>query len=484
MRVTTLSVAVAFLLVINSFSMIKAQASDQITKNDFTVGSFSKTIDLFDYARTHAEAIGGAPPPADWTSDTVVNYINQNGLKLLYMGFAGVDYGKAKFQLPLQSIVERFNTTKGESAMTASSFLMLMAFNDTKASIYPGSPDKGDNLWASFSMGTDFTELLPEGKTPKMITSVEVTPLKNSGNEYTWGMKYKDLAAIWWRVAGSGPKLLPSALCVYDELGFNYRLVFNQSDGTAKLYVTYTIGEMRDLWTVGYLGLLPIVTHYNSTGTYNLRQQKIGAENIHGFLERNKISMSIVMGQRTWVADKEVSNKVNGQTTVTEDLDVTSASIQSTTADGQKVFDAAFGEKKIYKLETANSEKTYDSVTRTADVTFYAKNPILRLQNSLLYYGNAIVSQIFPVKYAEMAKVWMNATKADYLYITSYPTYSGYKVIHDPVLTAYIPPVKTSPGGGVPIPEVAVFIGVGIVVLFLMRRRTLEAQGNGVITGL
>jgi hypothetical protein len=484
MRVKTLSIAIAFLLVINSFSVIKAQASDQITKNDFTVGSFSKTIDLFEYARTHAEAIGGTPPPADWTSDTVVNYINQNGLKLLYMGFAGVDYGKAKFQLPLQSIVERFNTTKGEPAITASSFLMLMAFNDTKASAYPGSPDKEDNLWASFSMGTDFTEILPEGKTPKMITSVEVTPLKNSGNEYTWGMKYKYLAAIWWRVAGSGPKLLPTALCVYDELGFNYRLVFNQSDGTAKLYITYTIGEMRDLWTVGYLGLLPIVTHFNSTGTYNLRQQKIGAENIHGFLERNKISMSIVMGQRTWVADKEVSNKVNGQTAVTEGVDVTSASIQSTTTDGQKVFDAAFGEKKTYKLETTSGEKTYNSVTRIADVTFYAKNPILRLQNSLLYYGNAIVSQIFPLKYAEMAKVWMNATKADYLYVTSYPTYDGYKVIHDPVLTAYIPPVKTSQGGGVPIPEATVFIGVGIVVLFLMRRRTLDAQGNGVITGL
>jgi len=57
--------AIAFLLVINSFSVIRAQASDQITKNDFTVGSFSKTIDLFEYARTHTEAIGGTPPPAD-----------------------------------------------------------------------------------------------------------------------------------------------------------------------------------------------------------------------------------------------------------------------------------------------------------------------------------------------------------------------------------------------------------------------------------
>jgi hypothetical protein len=110
-------------------------------------------------------------------------------------------------------------------------------------------------------------------------------------------------------------------------------------------------------------------------------------------------------------------------------------------------------------------------VTRTADVSYYAKNPLLRLQSSLLYYGNALMAQMFPVKYAEMAKVWMNATKADYLYITSYPTYGGHQVIHDPVFTAYIPPVKTPPSG-VPIPEVSVFIGVGIVVLLLMKRRS------------
>jgi hypothetical protein len=98
---------------------------------------------------------------------------------------------------------------------------------------------------------------------------------------------------------------------------------------------------------VGYIEFLPVVTHYNSTGTYNLRQQKIGAENIHEFLERNKISMSIVMGQRTWVADKEVSNKVNGSNAVTEGVDVSSGFVQSTTPDGQKVFDVAFGEKNL-----------------------------------------------------------------------------------------------------------------------------------------
>jgi len=456
-------------LAINSFRLIESEASDTITANDFGPGSWSKSIDIFEYARRYAEVNGGTPPPTEWTSNLVINYINQNSVKLLYMGFAGVDNGKAEFQLPLQSIVERFNTTNGEPAMTASSFLMLMAFNDTETSLYSGSPDKGDNLFASFSIGTDFSEVLPEGETPKLKTSVEVIPMTNSGNEYTWGMKYKDLAAIWWGVAGSAPKL-PIAICVYNELGFNYRLTFSPSEGTVKLYVTYTIGEMRDLWTVSSIGFLPLITHYNSSGTYNLRQQKTGTENIHAFLERNSIEMSIVMCQRTWVADKEVSNKVNGSN-ITEGAEVSSGSIQSTTPDGQKVFEVAFGEKKSYKLETASGERTYDSVTRTADVTYYAKNPLLILQNSLLYYGNTLMAHLFPVRYPEVARVWMNATKADYLYIIAYPTYGGYKVIHDPVFTAYIPPVKTL-GGGVPIPIASVLIGIGVVVLFLVKRHS------------
>jgi hypothetical protein len=471
LKIKVLSLAIAFLLVVNSYGLIVARASDTITSSDFQLSSWSKSIDLFDYARQYAESVGGTPPPANWTSDTVVNYINQNGVKLLYLGFAGVDYGNAKFQLPLQSIVERFNTTKGEPAMTASSFLMLMAFNDTKTSIYPGSPDKGDNLWASFSMGSDYSAVLPEGTTPKLQTSVETTPLKVSGNEYTWGMTYKDLAAIWWGVAGAGPKLLPAAFCIYDELGFNYRLVFNPSDGTAKLYVTYTIGEMRDIWTLGHIGLLPVIMHYNSTGTYGPFGKKAGSETIHGFLERNKISMSIVMGQRTWVADKEVSNKVNGSGAISDGVDVSSSSVQSTTSDGQKVSDVSFGEKKTYRLEEASGEKTYDAVTRIADVNYYAKNPILRLQNSLLFYSNAFMAHMFPAKYAETAKVWMNATKSDYLFITSYPTYGGYQVIHDPVYTAYTPP-KTTAGGAVPIPSLAVLMGVVVVFIFLARRRS------------
>jgi hypothetical protein len=202
-----------------------------------------------------------------------------------------------------------------------------------------------------------------------------------------------------------------------------------------------------------------------------VKHQKVTAETIHGFLGKNKISMSVVMGQRTWVSDKEVSNTVNGVDASTEGLNISTGSIQSTTSDGQKVYDVSFGEKNTYKLEAEGGEKTYDALTRTVEVNYYAKSPLLHLQNLLLFFSNTLAARMFPTKYVEVSKVWMNATKANYLYITSYPTYDGYQVTHDPVYTAYIPPVKTTNSGGVPVPDVAVFIGLGAVVLFLMKRR-------------
>ena len=473
MKARFLSAIVALLLVVNSFGLASVKASDQIATSDFALGSFSKNIDLLDYARQHANAAGGIPPPSNWKSNLVVNYINQTGVQLLYMGYAGLDTGNASFQIPLQSIVERFNTTKGDLAMTTSSFLMMMAFNDTKTSLYQGSPDKDDNLWASFSIGTDYSAIFPAGKTPMPKTSVEVTPMTSNTDksEWDWGMTYKDLAAVWWNISNSKMTLLPAALCRYNELSFNYKLVFNKADGTAKLYVSHTIGEMSDIWTFKRATLLPVIVHYNSTGCYNQRQQKLSSETLHDFLNSAHISMSIVMAQRTWVADKEVSNSINGANAGSDGVDVSKGAIQSTTTDGQKIFDISFGDKPTYKLETATGEKTYDAVTRTADVNFYARNPILRVQNSLLYFSNALAVRMFPAKYAETAKVWMNATKSSYLYVTSYPTYSGYEVIHDPVFTAYIPPVKTTTSGGVPIPNVAIILGLGVVVLFLMKRR-------------
>src|SRR4030067_1178590 len=132
MRVVRISFILVILLLSSVISSFTVLASDELVKEDFDKASFSKTIDVFDYARKHAEATNGTVPPSAWESNIVVNYINEKGLKL-------------------------------------------------------------------FSMGADFSELNSQVTVPKIQSSVEVTPLASSAdrNEWTWGMKYKDMAAIW-----------------------------------------------------------------------------------------------------------------------------------------------------------------------------------------------------------------------------------------------------------------------------------------------
>jgi len=38
-------------------------------------------------------------------------------------------------------------------------------------------------------------------------------------------------------------------------------------------------------------------------------------------------------------------------------------------------------------------------------------------------------------------------TRADYLYLISYPTYSGYRIEHDPIYTVYFAPTTTDTTG-------------------------------------
>src|SRR5437667_7524458 len=62
-------------------------------------------------------------------------------------------------------------------------------------------------------------------------------------------------------------------------------------------------------------------------------------------------------------------------------------------------------------------------------------------------------------------------TVTDYLYIISYPTWGGYRIVNDPAYTAYYQP--TSPSGILTaiFLAVAVAAGIGGVFAFLFRRR-------------
>jgi hypothetical protein len=463
--------------------MRNALAEDTLAAGDFQGESWSKSLDLFDYVRTYAGLSGNQAPPKDWSSDLRLNYINVSGVKLLYAGFAGASMGNASLIVPLQAFIESYKTRDGLDAVTASTFLMMLAFNDTGQSLYPDSPDEEDNLWASFSIGRNLEEFFVGSAPPRFSSGVEAIPLESSGDkrEWTWGMSYRNLTAIWWRLNNEGGRpgysLIPTALSVYDELAFSYRLVLDPAQGTAQLYLSYIIGEMRQLWVLSRIGFIPLVVHYNDTGAF-AAGKKVSNASIHRFLADNGIKMSLVLFQRNLVIDHATSSTSGGQSVTDGSVDLSSGSVQTLADTGQKTYEVSFGEKKTYQLynSTSGTTTSHEAVTRTADVERYVHNPVINVQTSLLKFLPKLVRMMVETENQNKVEEGLNVTRADYLYITSYPVFGGYKIVNDPLYTAYFKPAESggstvgSSSNSLPL-LIVVGVAAAVVIFFVMKRR-------------
>jgi hypothetical protein len=479
------------LIFATTLAMKPTSAVGTLTPSDFKLQSFSKTVDFFDFARAYAASQGKPVPPANWHAYLYQNYINVSGFQLYYSGLVNITAGQGALTIPVQSFLEHFKTPAGKDALTSSSFIMLLAFNDTASSLHIDSPDRNDNLYASFSLGLDLTSLYGNGSKPALSSKVTLIPLTSSDNDRTWewGMRYTNLTAVWWRMFTDplDPRYeaVPIAITTYEELTFKYKLTINPADNRATLTASYTIGRMTNLWLIYWLFFIPIVAHYNSTGLYRVNGTKISNETIYQYLEKQHIKMSVVLFQNSVVLGQTTESSFNSQNVTDADVDVSSGTI-STEAGNEKIFDADFGTKEKYKLynytadPTETNSSNYYAVTRTAPRAGYAKNPLFSLHVALLKYIPLIVAHIDPPLYQKAKDHMLNMTYADCFYLISYPKYSGYKVVHDPTYTAYI--AETTSPATVP-PNLLGLIIIGAIVIiavigavFVLRRRGSKTQ--------
>jgi hypothetical protein len=463
-------------------------AADTLVKTDFEQESFAKTVDYFDYARAYA-TLHGIPTPSgfpNYHANMYMTYINTKGLHLLYAGLENITLGTAAyFRIPMQSFIMHYKTNnRTRDVVLSSTFLMLLAFNETSNSIHANSPDMNDTLWASFSMGFDLSAL---GATfPVLNSRTQTFPLTHSDDElqWSWGMKYTNLTALWWQtwIDPTNPHYnhsAPVAITVYDELTFTYNLTINPDTNTATLTENHIIGRMRHL----LIGLPFLWVHYNSTGTYWLGF-KISDDTIYDFIYKNRIKMSIVNFQTSILADHETYSKTpNGQNVTDAEIPISDSSISTYADDGEKICDADFGTKKTYRLYNytaypkENVSSTYDAITRTAKAAGFARNTgLFALHIGLMKFLPLVVVHMYPGLLARALETITNMSRANYFYIIAYPTYSGYRVEHDPTLTVYLTTsaAPTPPNIGfvlIIIFGVAVAaIGISIAVLKLRKK--------------
>ncbi|MEM2119216.1 MAG: hypothetical protein QW840_03715, partial [Candidatus Bathyarchaeia archaeon] len=117
---------------------VSSVAADTLVKDDFLLESFAKTIDFFDYARAYATLHGMNRPPENYHAYLYTTYVNTKGLHMLYTGLCNISFGtQNSFTIPMQTYLLHYKTNnRSRDVLLASTFLMLMAFNDTETSLY------------------------------------------------------------------------------------------------------------------------------------------------------------------------------------------------------------------------------------------------------------------------------------------------------------------------------------------------------------
>ncbi|MCW4035042.1 MAG: hypothetical protein NWF03_06720 [Candidatus Bathyarchaeota archaeon] len=482
---------VLFTVIITAVMMVSSVsavfADDILVPEDFKEESWSKTIDYLDYVDLYAVTHGKPRPPRGAEANIFMTYVNQSGVEMLYAGLADITmgYGSAAVTLPIQTFMMHYQSEDNkQDVVSASSYIMLMAYNESQNTLYEDSPDKNDMLYASFSMGFDLGALL-DNDAPALNSQTTTTPLTHPDqNTWSWSMTYTNLTAIWWNIQiaadNASYQSIPVAITVYDELTFSYDLIFDHQSNTAQIVSNYIIGEMTDLWVIDdFVWIFPVIVHYNATGCYKLNKELYSTETIHQFLAKNNIDMSMVFFQASAILDHITESTVNGQDVSENEVDVSDETIVTESDQGERICSVDFGAKDTYMLynSTSGTKNSYDAVVRTVDKDGYADNPVFATHTFLMNYIPLALAYIDEPLYEQYKDELLNMTYADYFYVISYPTYDGYKIEHDPIYTVFLAETEQTQTtddpklGGVLVLGLVGAVVIVAVVLFLRRKK-------------
>ncbi len=479
-----LAITALALMVLSTFTPLSVSATT-VQSTDFQSQSFSKVVDWFDYVRQYAAANGFTPPNASDHAYIYANYINVGGYQLFYVGLVNVTDNGKFVTVPLQTFFQHFKTPGGKDAITASSFLSLVAFNESSTSdAVPNSPDPSDTVYASFSLGVDLSSYL-QNHAPSYVAGSQVIPLTQVGtNHWTWGLKYTNLSAIWWKITPD-PLLpyydpVPHGVARYTELTFNYDLTLDPSTKTAHLTETFTIGKVTDLWIIR---LFPtFIRHYNATGSYYVNgTQTPNSQTVYQLLQSGGYKLSVVLANKTILASHTTTDKDSSGNSVddTQSGDLSHSNVTTTADDGERIFQADFSAKSTYQLYDPSDANpvTYNVTTRTVRRDGYVKNPLFALQNRFMGFLPLFVAHVDPGLIQQAKAGLASFTVTDYLYIIAYPHWGGTRIVNDPDYTAFYQPASNAGLLIIVFIAVAVAAVVGGVFAFLMRRRKTANMG-------
>jgi hypothetical protein len=192
---------------------------------------------------------------------------------------------------------------------------------------------------------------------------------------------------------------------------------------------------------------------------------------------------SIVNFQGTVILDHTAYFESQGVNVHDNEI-VVDSSIETFADDGEKILEANFATKESYDLynftvdKTENTFDTYETITRTSKIAGFARNPIFGVHTSLMRFIPVVLAEMHPKLYEQAKDHLFDMNYADYFYLTSYPTYDGYRIEHDPTITAYLHLTTGEPDQEIPMNQgmaslliLGLIIAVIVIVFLIILRR-------------
>jgi len=179
-------IVTAVIVILMLSNILPVSTADTLAPSDFQLESWSKNIDFFDYVRVYAAIHGKTPPAENEHAYLNIAYVNTSGLRVPSAGLFNITDEENALTIPIQTTMMHYKSRDGlKDIVTASSFVMLMTFNETEDSIFEQSPDKAYTLYASFSLGYNLDDLFENSK-PDLNSKTEVIPLTSTSDGLVW----------------------------------------------------------------------------------------------------------------------------------------------------------------------------------------------------------------------------------------------------------------------------------------------------------
>jgi hypothetical protein len=372
-----------------------------------------------------------ATTPAGKDVTFSASYVNDNDVQAFLLALNMVEDENGSGTVPFQLFGMHYITPDGQEVFISAVLAFLMVFNDTYDGSGPGSnglPDPGHEVVmyvVPFGVGDALDDVYPP--------EVEVQEVEKLGDgHYRFGIQYRNLYAFvtpnfFWSM------LLSSAfIAKFSEFTVSYEITMDKETGEVTAETFYTIGQVTELWGIRFgipteldvekdisnitgLSVVHFVTVFTSKyqGPTDNSTGNIIDTDINAPLEEDIV---LKVGD-----DGERAMKIGTRGT----FDLIDEGTDDVVKDDQPAMNAIVGAKMVdlllvaWQLGFAAGSMSIFAYALSEHVQEAYDSPLDLCQRSLVP-ANEDGFNAYPLWYA-----------------VSFPQWEGYRVVHDPVYTAY-----------------------------------------------